>query len=799
MSDINYNLPYSFPRQKLARTKKDKEWGIQNVDFIIGLSNNHTLSAGYNSFQKKQVNYNLYNSIIDPEDFTYVTNPYGLKEEFPAKMYNYNIITPKLKLLEGEEIKRPFNFRIVAVNEDAVSEIEEKKKGLVLQYLEVELVKALQEQGISIQNPDTGEQQTPEQIQKYANYSLNDMRELTANRLAQYLIKQQNLEFKFNKGFKDSLITSEEFYYVGIENGEPIVEVINPLDYDYDKNPDKDFIEDGQWGSHTKYCTPSEVIDVYGSDLDEDDVASIDSGTTGGSGQTRLGEGPATGPLVPITYTRPAFDHTHRNGYVRVTRVEWKSMRRIGYLTSYDPQTLEKSETIVDETYVPVKENGETVEWIWISEVWEGTKIGNGIYTRIRPKTVQYRTIDNPSTCKLGFVGAVNNGRNSIPTSLIDLVKHHQYLYNIIMYRMELEIAKAKGKKMVMDIAQIPRSQGMDIDKWMYYFDTVGIAFINSFEEGKGKFQGQTSSFNQFAGIDMTLSQSIGQYISILEKIEDMAAELMGVTRQRLGAITSSETVGGVERSVTQSSHVTEPLFYLHNEVKKNVLTQLIECAKVAYPEGKKINYILDDMGRTILNLDERFINADYGVFVTNSAKEVKSLDDLKSLANQAISSGMITLKEATTIISSESISQVTKIVDQAEQRADQMKQQEQQHELQVQQEALQAEKDRQSELQDRLDQREVLKGNIQKEVAAINAVGYAKDTDVNDNGVPDVFETQKLAADMVKHADNFNLDKQKLELEKQKLLANTKIAQDKNAVDKYKADKMASKRPASK
>lgn len=784
MSDINYNLPYSFPRQKLPRTKKDDNWGKQNVDFIIGLATSHALSSGYNSFQKKKINYDLYNSIIDPDDFRYITNPYGLNEEFPAKFQDYNIITPKLKLLEGEEIKRPFNFRIVAVNEDAVSQIEEKKKSLILDYLEQQLVGQLQQQGVNIQNPNPQQQQTPEQIQKYSTYSLNDMRELTANRLAEYLVKQQNLEYKFNKGFKDSLITSEEFYYVGVENGEPIVEVVNPLDFDYDKNPDKDFIEDSQWGAHTKYCTPSEVIDIYGSDLSDSDITSIDSGTTGIAGQTRMPIGPATGPIVPISYTRPSFDNTHRSGYVRVTRVEWKSMRKIGYLTSYDPQTLEKQETIVDETYQPVKENGETVEWIWISEVWEGTKIGQAIYTRIRPKTVQYRTIDNPSLCKLGYCGAIYNGRNSQPTSLVDLVKHHQYLYNIIMYRMELEIAKAKGKKMIMDIAQIPRSQGIDVDKWLYYFDTVGIAFINSFEEGKGKFQGQTPSFNQFAGVDMSLSTSVAQYIHILEKIEDMAAELMGVTRQRLGAITSSETVGGVERSVTQSSHVTEPIFYLHNEVKKNVLTQLLECAKIAYPEGKKINYILDDMGRTILTIDSEFVNADYGVFITNSAKEVRALEELKALANQAISSGMITLKEAATIIFSESVSQVENIIEQGMAKQDADKQAEQQHEQQMQAEALQNQKDMQSTLQDRLDQREVLKGEIQKEVAAIEAIGYDKDPDLNSDGIPDVFESQKLAADMTKHTDKINLDKEKLGLEKEKMLNTVKLSREKNEND---------------
>ncbi len=47
------------------------------------------------------------------------------------------------------------------------------------------------------------------------------------------------------------------------------------------------------------------------------------------------------------------------------------------------------------------------------------------------------------------------------------------------MLKQEKKIKANTGKKMVMDIAQIPRSEGIDLDKWMYMFDNLGIAFIN--------------------------------------------------------------------------------------------------------------------------------------------------------------------------------------------------------------------------------------------------------------------------------------------------------------------------------
>ncbi len=138
-----------------------------------------------------QINYNLYNNIIDLDDFKYITNPYGLEEEFPARFNNYNIITPKLKLLEGEEIKRPFNIRLVAINADAVSEIEERRKELLLKYLESELEQGLIDKGVNVQNPETGEVMTPAQIEKYMNYSESDIREVTANNLSSFLIKRR--------------------------------------------------------------------------------------------------------------------------------------------------------------------------------------------------------------------------------------------------------------------------------------------------------------------------------------------------------------------------------------------------------------------------------------------------------------------------------------------------------------------------------------------------------------------------------------------------------------------------------
>ena len=117
------------------------------------------------------------------------------------------------------------------------------------------------------------------------------------------------------------------------------------------------------------------------------------------------------------------------------------------------------------------------------------------------------------------------------------------------------------------------------------------------------------NSFNQIAALDLTMANVIGQYIEIMSKIEDMISEISGVSRQRQGSISSNELVGNVERSVVQSAHITESIFWLHNQCKRNVLRGLLNTAKEAWRDSNKTNlrYILNDATRTFLTLSDNF------------------------------------------------------------------------------------------------------------------------------------------------------------------------------------------------
>jgi hypothetical protein len=314
---------------------------------------------------------------------------------------------------------------------------------------------------------------------------------------------------------------------------------------------------------------------------------------------------------------------------------------------------------------------------------------------------------------------------------------------------------------MVMDIAQIPKSEGIDLDKWMYMFDNVGIAFINSFEEGKDKFQGQVSQFNQFQAVDMSLSSAVGQYNTILGKIEQTIDKIVGITPQREGSVQQHETVGGVEQAVSASSSITEPWFYMHNEIKKKVLGSLLETAKFAYKGQKKLNYILNDVQIQALNVDmDQFSDSDYGIFTTNSSKEHAAFQKLEGLAQQAMATGS-PMSDIIEMYDSNSLAELKRHIKSSEQVRMQQEQQQGQQQQEMQQQQIQAQaQEKEAERAFEANESQLDRENEIRKVV-ISTMGF--DTDTADNDVIDVVEQGKVAMMELDAERKNNLEQRKV------------------------------------
>lgn len=1145
--------------------KKNKEWRQACVDYIIGASDSGQGNLNRDRSDEMQTYYDLYNSIYNEKDLKYVTNPFKQDDGFPATAQDYNIIKPYIDQLLGEETKRPFNFYIARTSDDAASELQEKMKQMLMDYIYATITSKLSpEQAARYEQAlATGEIMTPEQIQKYVNKDYKDIAETTAYHALQYLKRKLNLIHEFYKGWKDALIAGEEIYYIGIVNGQPYTERVNPMYFRYEQSLDLEFIHEASWCCRKMIMSATELYDRFYDKMSEKQLNDL---------LDLIDEKPGTSPEIRKT----SMDYTHYkmssiNGFtanpfdanhITVYHCCWKSFKKIGFVSITDPETGEIEEVQVDETYKPTgREN--YVEWKWIVETWEGYRANDDEYIGIQPIEYQHVSADNPNSQKLPYTGVVYNNTNSRPRSLVSMMKPLQYMYIVVWYRLELAMSRDKGKVALIDVTQIPKGLGIDVNKWMHYLGALGVAFINPYEEGwcfakgtkvimadgrikniedlslfdkvmspngkptqitnlfRGKSEmynlipsigseiqtvtadhlvryiyrtnngkeevrldktcdlllkfknnpyyaqrcfleradnidnwnsdvildpyilglwlgdgttgqpefetmdyeivdylydyanthdlkinirynkssksnsyylsstynnkrgkalenplttqlrnlniynkkdipeeyiytsvenrlkllaglidtdgsvyrgknnhsgyieftqcenrkniidkfvfiarslgfkvsvkkinskvlkihnnknttitqpqyrvrifdgcyiipckikrkqfefkpkkyvnknythfkieyagidnyygiavnnkdhefllndftivhncipgregGRPAQFNQFQSWDLSMANVIDQYVNLMAKIEDMVAKLTGITPQRQGQIAPNELVSNASTAVSMSYHITEPWFWTHNQVKREVLTMLLNTAKVAWKDNKMcLNYILDDATRAFLKLSDRFFYEDMDVFIDDSTKNRQDLDALRNLMQPAMQNGA-SLLDIAEIVTLDNVNMIKSRLEEIEQKRMEQMQQQQQAEQQAQQELVEKQNQiKEEELMIKEAEMDLEKYKIDQDnatkitVAQLNAYRGSENMDQNENGIPDPMEIAAQALEERKQASEeaskqFEFNNKRREAEMKKEIEDKKIQLEKDKIQAQK------------
>ena len=788
----------SFPIQKLPARKKTEQWKRDCVNYIIGAGNVGVYGFNTERTSEMQTYYDLYNSIYNEKDLKYVTNPFKQKDGFPATAQDYNIIKPYIDQLLGEETKRPFNFQVCRTSNEAASEVQEQLKSLLVDYIMASIMANLSpENQVQYQQQlASGEVMQPEAIQKYVTKDYKDIAERAAYLSLKYLKKKLNLTHEFYKGWKDALIGGEEEYYIGILNGQPYVERVNPMFFDYEHSVDLEFIQDASWCCRLMVMNPTEIYDRFYDKLDEKQLnrlLDLIDAKPGVGNYPRMEKSELDYNHVDMhrinMYTNDPFDSDQLNVY----HTCWKSFKKIGFVTLANFETGEVEEFQVDESYQVTGEEID-VTWDWIVEVWEGYRAGEGedaLYFGIQPIEYQHVSADNPNSQKLPYTGAVYNNTNSRPKSLVSMMKPLQYMYIVIWYRLELAMARDKGKVPVIDVTQIPKNMGIDINKWMHYLSALGVAFINPYEDGwdiPGREGGKPASFNQFQAWDLSMANVIDQYINLMAKIEDMVARLTGITPQRQGSVAANELVGNVNQAITQSYHITEPWFWTHNQVKKQVLTMLLDTARYAWKDNKAVlNYILDDATRAFVTLSDSFFYEDMDIFVDDSTKERNELEQLRQLMQPAMQNGA-SLLDIAEIITMDNINEIKQRLEEIENKRMQQMQEQQQAEQEAQRQLVEEQnRVKEEELMIKEAEMDLEKYKIDTDaqtkitVAQLNAYRGSENMDQNANGIPDPMEIAKQALDERKQASDeaskqFEFNAKMRESENKKEIENKKI-----------------------
>ena len=781
----------SFPRQYLPFNRKNKEWRERCVKWA---ENSSVLDSSLvrKTVKAKNINYNLLNGKLDMRDMKKVINPHDLDASFiPTTIQHYPIINSKLNVLRGEEANRSFDYKVVITNPNAITEIAEEKKEAIYQ----QLLMLLQNQ----QLPDEEFTAEVEKLSNFFKYSWNDIRELRGNYLLNHYEKELDFQMIFNTGFVDAMTVGEEIYKCDIISGEPTLEKLDPNKVRVFKAGRSNKIEDADIVVLEDYWSPSRVIDTFYESLTPKDIKKLeeyevneekgsldtiderqgfinarvfdDNTEAGDAFFTSLFSRDVNNDYVGLPYDI--------EGNIRVLQVYWKSKRKIKKVKFYDPATGEESYEIMPEHFKIDVSLGQEEKILWINEAWEGTLIGKDIYINIRPRPIQYNRLSNPSQCHFGIIGSIYNLNSDKPFSLVDMMKPYNYLYNAVHYRLNKLLEANWGKIVQLDLAKIPK--GWDVEKWLYFAKTNNLAVVDSFKEGNigaatGKLAGGLNN-NSSGVIDAEMGNHIQANIALLEYIKNEMSEAIGISKQREGQIQNRETVGGVERSTLQSTHITEWLFFIHESVKKRVLNCFLETAKIALKGSSlKFQHILPDNARHISMIDgDQFSEMDYGLIIESSKSTRELGQKIDMLAQAALQNQILNFSTIMKLYSSASFSEKQKYIEKNEEEMQkrqeeqmQMQHQMQQEQIQLQMQQLQQKNEHEVELK-KLD----IEGRIA--VAQI-AADSAENRDFTQHvfRIDDDAYSQEEREDMARKKQEFRekmaLEKEKLKFQKDKL-----------------------------
>jgi len=824
---IRYAYLNIFPDQfKTDKEKQDESWIKNTMDYFA--------NKAYAEYVKNRdtfvKNYDLMKGILRMEDFYQepqvrsFTDVLTADLQLPAYVKMYSIITTPVNELVGEITKRPDTFRVKAFDDDSKAEELQFKTDILQEYVigqaKQKIVQQAAMQGEEIDEEEL-QQLTMDQVKDVLD-SYTSVAEKWANHVLTCQKAEFNLKEKSEDAFRDLLISGREFYHIYEDNSKLgfNVEVANPKNTWFLTTPDRKWISDPTGRAQGAYAAGtvqvmelSEIIESI-PDLTKEEIDHLRSSLQDygliNVRESNLGNPNAIPGIDSVQYdtfdplvlqTRMIIESEMKEnndglkdflgltsnvssfGYKYVVvRSYWISKKKIGKVIYLDELGNEQS-VLVDENYksgtIPTQES---IEWGWINQWYQGTKIGPDIY-HIKPfKLLNYCPI----------IGTTFEVKNTEAKSLVDLMKPFQVLYNVCMNQLYKLLEKEVGKVYLTSIRHISIPKDGDaqdaLDIWEMEARNRGVMFIDDSPENLKS----PSSFNQFRDIDLTRTQEIQSRYTLAQQLKNECWELVGMSKQRMGSVSASESATGTNTAIQQSYSQTEPLFVAHEYIMGQLYQSIIDAA--LYVESKKpqstLSYITNEGEAAFVQVNGSDLKfRDLKVFLTNRPEDKQMFDELRGLSQAVIQNGG-SLYDVIELYSTKSMRAMKKVFKELRDRQMQVQDQQMQTQQQQidQQREIAAAQLQQAQLQK---EQEIANDNYQNELDRINKkeialiAAEAKNmgplSDVDKSGAPDVLGINKIAAEQSRTAKDYEMkmadiqgknvqNLQKLEIEREKL-----------------------------
>lgn len=683
-------------------SKKDQEF-IEKANRAIG-----DLVYDKDELQKA---YNYYHGVRDQEQFRYLEENFGIGNATAVQFTP--LIKKHVDALVGEYLGIPLLPRVTCKDPETICNMQREKE----LHITAEVYKFLQRRLNNkilkfAQTQDQKELQDP-QVQKQLDQLIADLSstfvskyEVAAQHVVQYIMqsRQTDLQTKLRQLFTDLLITGYSFYRVSStpDGANVSIEILNPLDTFFDKNYNSPYVKDSYRAVVRRWLTKSEILSKYGDSLTKDDKELIDS---------------------------QLDDNKEQSKYIRASRATAMGTG----INACSEVALSSSDIRKDQynsNLIPVYD----IEWTetdknCVMQRYNVIKIGSSIYiVNGLDKSVQ-RSVNNPNYCPLSINGVYFDNRTNEPFSLVKSCMHLQDKYDLLLFYRDNIIANSGTVGDWVDLSLIPSYLGGSwserLQKWLAY-KKQGTGLIDSSQEGRIA-NGQAQMNTIFNGFDDTVKANAIQAIQYaIDSIEQTMCSITGVFRERLNGIEQRDAVTNVKASQTNSFTVTKHWFQQMDITVEELLTDVLNKAKIVFKNGLTGTLILGDKYQKIFTaMPEYFTISDHDIHVLANSDIIKDTEVLKQLVPEFVRMQAIPADVILEVMDVKSLSEAKQIVrsalDKQRNENDQLMQlqqqlQEAQGQLQQAQQQLQQAQNQNEELSKKLQQVDEQKLQMTKE-----------------------------------------------------------------------------------
>jgi hypothetical protein len=628
----------TFPRQDITETErnaKDKSHYKQCIDYAIDRFHNYG-SARNAKIKRMYDGYNGVNSeaALKPYNFTY-----GNKRANKVKYIDYRLCRTMIDKVIGEQLEMPINGTVYTTNPDAkVRRLEEVSVLAGMHYARKEIEQLRNMVNVDVFNG----MPIPEVAEGESVFSLmpkKSQNEAVMQTIIERQIDLLKMRVIYNMCCSDLTLTSGCFMKVGInEEGLVYSRSIPAEDAMYEESKRDPFLDRSPYIGEQRIMFLHDIITEYNPSKEIRDTLAAYASDTG-------------------TIPNDMFSRNYEmdNGVLgyRVYTIEWIGLET-SYIKKYKDKDGNDREIIVSNEYFEENEkrinreirNGKyVIEKRYKQALYEATRIGHDTYINMRKVKNIPTSWNNPTWTMRTYVGLLFNTVGGTRVSLKQMTEHIDKTYNMVMWQIRREMAKAKGKQIAFDLALLPR--GYDLKTIFYNMSEEGVIVYNSSDEGNlsGKDGGNSNPFKEF---DIGISQTVGVLIPLKIELERMAERITGITPDRMGDIKASSTAYGAQQSIAASRTITAPMFFYFNEFIERSLRLMCELTKISWGvlRPEKGDMVLGAEMQDFLMVTSDIAFDDYGFALADSSKEMRIREMIRAYMPQVLNANPELLPE---------------------------------------------------------------------------------------------------------------------------------------------------------